>query len=112
MARSLASAPTIARAQQRCIFGWVRKSCAPAAPTSVLVFDEATSALDNATEQSVMDSIEGLSQDLTILIIAHRLTTVQHCDVIVELGQGQVVEQGTYGQLCESSPSFRAMTRE
>tara|TARA_B100000676_G_C18089933_1_gene858690 strand:- start:3925 stop:5733 length:1809 start_codon:yes stop_codon:yes gene_type:complete len=79
---------------------------------SVLVFDEATSALDNATEQSVMCSIEGLSPDLTILIIAHRLTTVQHCDVIVELGQGRVVAQGTYDQLCKSSPSFRAMTRK
>ncbi len=77
---------------------------------SVLVFDEATSALDNATEQSVMRSIEGLSHDLTILIIAHRLTTVKHCDVIVELEHGRVVAQGTYEQLCESSPSFREMT--
>jgi len=79
---------------------------------SVLVFDEATSALDNETEQSVMCAIEGLSQDLTILIIAHRLTTVQHCDVIVELKHGRVVAQGTYDELCESSPSFRAMIRE
>ena len=76
---------------------------------SVLVFDEATSAVDNATEQSVMRSIKELSQDLTILIIAHRLTTVQHCDVIVELRQGRVVAQGSYGQLCESSPSFREL---
>jgi ABC-type multidrug transport system fused ATPase/permease subunit len=57
---------------------------------SVLVFDEATSALDNATEQAVMDAIEGLSRDLTILIIAHRLTTVQRCDTIVELEHGRV----------------------
>ena len=78
---------------------------------SVLVFDEATSALDNATEQSVMRSIEGLSQNLTILIIAHRLTTVQHCDVIVELRRGQVVAQGSYEQLLESSPSFRELTQ-
>ena len=78
---------------------------------SVLVLDEATSALDNATEQSVMRSIEGLNQDLTILIIAHRLTTVQHCDFIVELEHGQVVAQGTYKQLRESSPSFREMTQ-
>lgn len=78
---------------------------------SVLVFDEATSALDNATEQSVMRSIEGLSHDLTILIIAHRLTTVQHCDIIVELEHGRVVAQGTYEQLCESSSSFREMTQ-
>ena len=63
---------------------------------SVLVFDEATSALDNATEQSVMDAIEGLSSDLTILLIAHRLTTVRRCDTIVELEHGRVVAQGTY----------------
>jgi ATP-binding cassette, subfamily B, bacterial PglK len=58
---------------------------------SVLVFDEATSALDNATEQSVMDAIEGLSGDLTILLIAHRLTTVRRCDTIVELEHGRMV---------------------
>jgi ATP-binding cassette, subfamily B, bacterial PglK len=78
---------------------------------SVLVFDEATSALDNATEQSVMDAIEGLGSDLTILLIAHRLTTVQHCDTIVELEHGQVVAQGTYEQLLECSPSFRRMIK-
>jgi ABC-type multidrug transport system fused ATPase/permease subunit len=76
---------------------------------SVLVFDEATSALDNATEQSVMDSIEGLGSDLTILLIAHRLTTVQRCDIIVELENGRVVAQGTYKQLLECSPSFRSV---
>jgi ATP-binding cassette subfamily B protein len=76
---------------------------------SVLVFDEATSALDNATEQSVMDAIEGLSNHLTILLIAHRLTTVRRCDIIVELEQGRVVAQGTYEQLLECSPSFRSM---
>jgi len=78
---------------------------------SVLVFDEATSALDNATEQSVMDAIEGLSSDLTILLIAHRLTTVRRCDTIVELEHGQVVAQGTYEQLLERSSSFRRMAR-
>jgi ABC-type multidrug transport system fused ATPase/permease subunit len=77
----------------------------------VLVFDEATSALDNATEQSVMDAIEGLGSDLTILIIAHRLTTVQRCDIIVELEHGRVAAQGTYEQLVERSPSFRRMAR-
>ena len=76
---------------------------------SVLVFDEATSALDNATEQSVMDAIEGLNRDLTILLIAHRLTTVRRCDFIVELEHGRVVSQGTYEQLLECSPSFRSI---
>jgi len=76
---------------------------------SVLVFDEATSALDNATEQSVMDAIEGLSSNLTILLIAHRLTTVKRCDTIVELEHGRVVAQGTYEQLLDCSTSFRSM---
>ncbi len=76
---------------------------------TVLVFDEATSALDNATEQSVMDAIEGLNRDLTILLIAHRLTTVRRCDTIVELEHGRVVAQGPYEQLLECSPSFRQM---
>jgi len=78
---------------------------------SVLVFDEATSALDNATEQSVMDAIEGLNRDLTIVLIAHRLTTVRRCDTIVELEQGHVVTQGTYEELLQSSPSFRSMAK-
>ena len=78
---------------------------------SVLVFDEATSALDNATEQSVMDAIGGLNSDLTILLIAHRLTTVRRCDTIVELEHGRVVAQGTYEQLLECSPSFRRMAK-
>ena len=76
---------------------------------SVLVFDEATSALDNSTEQSVMAAIEGLSSHLTILLIAHRLSTVRRCNTIVELECGQVVAQGTYEQLLKCSPSFRRM---
>lgn len=78
---------------------------------TVLVFDEATSALDNATEQSVMDAITALNRDLTVLLIAHRLTTVRRCDSIVELEGGRVVAQGTYDQLLERSPSFRSITR-
>ena len=56
----------------------------------VIIFDEATSALDNETEQAVMRAIEGLSKDLTVLIIAHRLTTLKNCTQIVELGAGGV----------------------
>ena len=76
---------------------------------SVLVLDEATSALDNATEQMVMDTISELNSDLTILIIAHRLTTVRRCDFIVEMEHGRVVATGTYDQLLESSSSFRKL---
>jgi len=78
---------------------------------SVLVFDEATSALDNATEHSIMNAIDGLGSDLTILLIAHRLGTVRNCDAIIELEEGRVVAHGTYDQLLECSPSFRRMAR-
>ena len=74
---------------------------------SVLVFDEATSALDNFTEQAVIDAIESFNRDLTILLIAHRLTTVRRCDIIVELEHGRVVALGTYEQLLKCSPTFR-----
>lgn len=59
---------------------------------SVLVFDEATSALDTATESAVMEAINGLDKNLTILLIAHRLSTLDGCDVIVRLEGGSVVE--------------------
>ena len=56
---------------------------------SVLIFDEATSALDNETEVEVMNAIKELGRDLTILIIAHRVTTVRNCDMIVKVEQGR-----------------------
>ena len=62
----------------------------------VIIFDEATSALDNETEQAVMSAIELLSEDLTVLIIAHRLTTLRTCTKIVELGNGGIVRTGTF----------------
>jgi ATP-binding cassette, subfamily B, bacterial PglK len=77
--------------------------------SSILVLDEATSALDNSTERSVMDAIEGLSRDLTVIMIAHRLSTVRRCDTILELEHGRVVAQGPYDQLLKSSPSFLRM---
>jgi ABC-type bacteriocin/lantibiotic exporter with double-glycine peptidase domain len=62
----------------------------------VIIFDEATSALDNETEQAVMQAIEGLSEDLTLLIIAHRLSTLKNCTQIVELGEGGIKRAGSY----------------
>ena len=65
----------------------------------VLVFDEATSALDNVTETSVMEAIDGLDRDLTILLIAHRITTLSRCDTILELEHGCVKREGGYAEL-------------
>ena len=60
----------------------------------ILVLDEATSALDNSTEQAVMSAVDGLSRKLTILIIAHRLTTIQRCDRVIKLQHGKVIYNG------------------
>lgn len=65
----------------------------------VIIFDEATSALDSETEQAVMQAIEGLSDDLTLLIIAHRLTTLKSCTQIVELADGGIKRSGSYQDL-------------
>jgi ATP-binding cassette, subfamily B, bacterial PglK len=62
----------------------------------VIILDEATSALDNETEQAVMQVIENLSQNITILIIAHRLTTLKNCTQIIELMNGEIKSSGTY----------------
>lgn len=61
----------------------------------VLVFDEATSALDSDTERAVMEALAGLSRDLTLVMIAHRLSTVAHCDRVIELRQGVVLREMT-----------------
>jgi len=65
----------------------------------VIIFDEATSALDNRTEEAVMQAIESLHEDLTVLIIAHRLTTLRNCDTVVELEHGRIRRQGTYEEI-------------
>lgn len=75
----------------------------------VLVFDEATSALDGITEKVIMDAIEELSGQKTIVMIAHRLKTVKNCDVIYLMKQGRIVEQGTYQQLIDNNPMFKKM---
>lgn len=66
---------------------------------TVLVFDEATSALDSETESAVMQAIENLGGDLTVLMIAHRITTLRGCDTIYQLDKGKVVSSGTYQEL-------------
>jgi len=76
---------------------------------AVLIFDEATSSLDNVTEKSIIESINNLSSDLTIIIIAHRLTTLHHCDNIFELDKGKLVAQGSYQLLLKESSTFRKM---
>ena len=66
---------------------------------NVIIFDEATSALDNATEREVMQAIDGLGGELTVIIVAHRLSTLKHCSHIIELKHGEVVRQGGYDEM-------------
>ena len=72
----------------------------------VIIFDEATSALDNETEQAVMQAIEGLNENLTILIIAHRLSTVAHCDRLYRLDNGRVAAEGMPAELLASQKTI------
>jgi ABC-type multidrug transport system fused ATPase/permease subunit len=65
----------------------------------VIVFDEATSALDGATENFVMDEIEKLSENLTIIIVAHRLSTLKKCDMIIEINNKGIRKIGNYDQM-------------
>jgi ABC-type multidrug transport system fused ATPase/permease subunit len=67
--------------------------------SSVLILDEATSALDNQTETSIMQSVAELGHDITVIMIAHRTTTLRGTDFIVDLREGQIVRQGTYAEL-------------
>ena len=65
----------------------------------LLVFDEATNALDSNTEREVMSAINNLNKDLTILIIAHRLTTLKQCDLIISIGSGGELNVGSYKEM-------------
>jgi ATP-binding cassette subfamily B protein len=62
----------------------------------VIILDEATSALDNDTESSVMAAIEGLDMNLTVIIVAHRLTTLKGCDQVIEMVKGKINRTGSY----------------
>lgn len=75
----------------------------------VLVFDEATSALDGITEKIIMEAIHKFSGQKTIIMIAHRLKTVQKCDIIYMMDEGKVIDQGTYNQLLASNLKFKEM---
>ena len=75
-----------------------------------LVLDEATSALDNKTEHDVMQALDLIGRRCTMVVIAHRLSTVKKCDRIFEISQGRVVASGDFETLKRLSPSFREMT--
>jgi ATP-binding cassette, subfamily B, bacterial MsbA len=78
----------------------------------ILLLDEATSALDNDSERMVQRAIENLRIGRTTLVVAHRLSTVVHADLIVVLEGGEIVQQGSHASLIEESGPYRALYRE
>ncbi len=76
---------------------------------AILVLDEATSALDNITEQIVMEAVHNIRNDITVIIIAHRLSTVKECDNIFFLEKGQLKGQGNFEELIKNNEQFSSM---
>ena len=77
----------------------------------VLVMDEATSALDNITEHHIINAIETLRGERTIIMVAHRLTTVMNCDVLYMMENGRITDEGTYAELLARNSGFREMAK-
>lgn len=76
----------------------------------VLIMDEATSALDNTTEKNIMQAIDHLRNDYTIIMIAHRLTTIKNCDIIFYLQNGKIISYGTFDELAKTNEEFNKMS--
>ena len=77
----------------------------------VLILDEATSALDFESEKKITDSINSLHKEITIIMIAHRLKTIEKCDRIFFFTSGHVSDEGTYQELIEKNEKFKHMAR-
>lgn len=78
----------------------------------ILIMDEATSALDNQTERKVMEQVEQLKEGRTIIMIAHRLSTVKNADILFLMDHGKLIQQGTYDDLLLHSETFKMMAAE
>lgn len=76
----------------------------------ILVFDEATSSLDGLTEKNIMKAIDSFAGQKTIILIAHRLSTVMNCNLIYYMENGKIIDQGTYQYLIESNANFKQMS--
>jgi len=75
----------------------------------ILIFDEATSALDNLTERELTDEIAALAGDKTIIVVAHRLSSIIRCDVIYLFDEGRIAGRGTHSELLSASPAYRLL---
>jgi subfamily B ATP-binding cassette protein MsbA len=77
--------------------------------TPILILDEATSAMDTESERAVQAALDNVMQNRTVLVVAHRLSTVQHADRIVVLDQGRIVEQGRHEELLARGGAYSRM---
>jgi len=77
----------------------------------ILIFDEATSALDSETEKIIQKNIDNLKGSYTIIVIAHRISTIKNSDLILELKNGEIISRGTYSNLLINSPTFKKMVK-
>lgn len=77
--------------------------------SSIIIFDESTSSLDNFAQEEVKKSIEGLKGTSTIVIVAHRLSTIRNADTIFFLDNGKIVDQGTFDELYKRNKTFKTM---
>lgn len=78
---------------------------------SVLILDEATSALDNETEHKITKTIERISKDITVIIVAHRLSTVRNVDQLVYLSNGRIANQGTFAEVQRANAEFANLVK-
>jgi ABC-type multidrug transport system fused ATPase/permease subunit len=78
----------------------------------ILVFDEATSALDIRTEREIVDTINALTGEKTVIVVAHRLSTIRNCDTIFMIEDGRVTDSGTLDQLAARNADFRQLAGE
>ena len=74
----------------------------------MLFLDEATSSLDPATERDLVATLEGLKGAHTVIVVSHRLSTVERCDRIYVMDEGRIVGEGAYEELARTNPGFRS----
>ncbi len=75
----------------------------------ILILDEATSALDNLTESHIINALENLYGKCTIIIIAHRFSTIKKCDNIIIMENGEIIGHGTYSELINNNQDFQKL---
>jgi ABC-type bacteriocin/lantibiotic exporter with double-glycine peptidase domain len=78
---------------------------------SVLILDEGTSALDNLTEAQIIETLNRLKGEFTVIAVAHRLSSVRNCDKIALVENGRITDIGTYDELRQTSDEFRRLAR-